>query len=213
MGRMLPMTLVGRQAECEAVDRLLTDVREGQSRVVVLRGDAGVGKTALIAYLAEQADGFRILRAVGVESEMELAYSGLQQLCGPMLDLLDRLPPPQQDALETVFGLGAGPAPDRFFVELATLSLLAEAAEQRPIVCIVDDAQRLDQASSQVLGFVARRLFAERVALVCAERSGIGDSALAGLPELPIPARTQHVCVRGRQPNRLYRPIWNMCVQ
>jgi DNA-binding CsgD family transcriptional regulator len=143
-----------------------------------------MGKTALLGYLTEHAEGFRIANAIGVESEMELAYSGLQQLCAPMLDHLDGLPVPQRDALETVFGLGKGPPPDRFLVGLATLTLFAEVAEQEPLVCIVEDAQWLDQASAQILSFVARRLLAERVALVFAARTGIGDGVLAGLPEL-----------------------------
>jgi DNA-binding CsgD family transcriptional regulator len=154
----------------------------------VLRGEAGSGKTALLGYLTEHAEGFRISRSVGVESEMELAYSGLHQLCGPMLGLLERLPPAQHDALATVFGVGEGPAPGRFLVGIATLSLFAETAEQQPLVCIVDDAQWLDQASAQILGFVARRLFAERVALVSAARTGMGDGVLAGLPELTVGA-------------------------
>ena len=126
------------------------------------------------------------LRAVGVESEMELAYNGLHQLCAPMLDRLERLPPPQRTALATVFGLSDGPAPDRFLVGLATLTLFADVAEQEPLVCIVDDAQWLDQVSAQILAFVARRLLAERVAIVCAARTGIGDEILAGLPELSV---------------------------
>ena len=180
------MQLLGRQAECEELDRLLSEVRAGQSHVVVLRGEAGVGKTELLAYLAERAEGFRIARAVGIESEMELAYSGLHQLCLPMLDLLERLPAGQHDALTTVFGLGDGPPPDRFLVGVATLSLFAERADRRPLACIIDDAQWLDQASAQVFGFVARRLLAERVALVGAARTVIGDGVLAGLPELSV---------------------------
>jgi DNA-binding CsgD family transcriptional regulator len=172
--------------ECKALDRLLADVRAGQSRAVVLRGEAGAGKTALLGYLTEHAEGFRIANAIGVESEMELAHSGIHQLCGPLLELLERLPQPQHDALATVFGVGEGPPPDRFLVGLATLSLFAEAAEEQPLVCIVEDAQWLDQASAQILGFVARRLLAERVALIAAARTGIGDDVLAGLPELSI---------------------------
>ena len=145
-----------------------------------------MGKTALLAYLTEHAEGFRIARAVGVESEMELAYSGLHQLCGPMLDHLERLPPAQHDALATVFGVGEGAPPRRFLVGIAALSLFSEAAEQQPLVCIVDDAQWLDQASAQILGFVARRLLAERVALVGAVRRGIGDNILSGVPELRV---------------------------
>jgi hypothetical protein len=179
-------TLLGRRSECEALDRLLTDVVSGTSRVMVLRGDAGVGKSELLGYLSKKVAGWRVATAVGVESEMELAYSGLHQLCGPLLDHLDRLPVPQREALATVFGLGVGPPPDRFLVGLATLSLLADAAEQQPLVCIVDDAQWLDQASAQILAFVGRRLLAERVALVCSARTGSGDEVLAGLPELSI---------------------------
>jgi DNA-binding CsgD family transcriptional regulator len=168
------------------LDRLLADVRAGQSGAVVLRGEAGVGKTALLGYLTERAEGFRVANAVGVESEMELPYSGLHQLCGPMFDLIDRLPPAQHDALATVFGVGEGPPPGRFLVGIAALSLLAEAAEQQPLVCIVEDAHWLDQASGQVLGFVARRLLAEPVAVVAAARTGIGDDVLGGLPELLV---------------------------
>jgi DNA-binding CsgD family transcriptional regulator len=180
------MKLLGRRAECEELDGLLTDALAGHSRVTVLRGDAGVGKTALLGYLSDRVDDWYVATAAGVESEMELAYSGLHQLCAPMLDRLDRLPAPQRDALATVFGLSRGPAPDRFLVGLATLTLFAEIAEQQPLVCVVDDAQWLDQASAQLLGFVGRRLLAERIALVCAARTGIGDDVLAGLPELPI---------------------------
>jgi DNA-binding CsgD family transcriptional regulator len=180
------MRLLGRQAECEALDQLLTDIRAGRSRVVVLRGEAGMGKSALLGYLTEHAEGCRTATAVGVESEMELAYSGLHQLCGSMLDHLERLPVPQRDALATVFGLGEGPPPDRFLVGLATLTLFAEVAERQPLVCIVDDAQWLDQASAQIFSFVARRLLAEQVALVFAARTGIADGVLAGLPELLV---------------------------
>jgi DNA-binding CsgD family transcriptional regulator len=152
----------------------------------VVRGEAGVGKSALLNYLSGKVDGWHVARAAGVESEMELAYSGLHQLCAPMLDHLERLPVPQREALATVFGRSSGPAPDRFLVGLATLSLFAEIAERQPLVCIVDDAQWLDEASAQILGFVSRRLLAERVAVVCAARSGTGDDVLAGLPELRI---------------------------
>jgi DNA-binding CsgD family transcriptional regulator len=179
-------SLVDRRDECEALDRLIADVRTGTSRSVVLRGEAGVGKSALLGYLSDRVAGWHRVTAVGVESEMELAYSGLHQICARMLNRLDRLPAPQREALETVFGVSVGPAPERFLVGLATLTLFADVAEEQPLVCIVDDAQWLDQASAQVLGFVARRLFAERVAIVCAARTGIGDDVLAGLPELSI---------------------------
>jgi DNA-binding CsgD family transcriptional regulator len=164
----------------------LGDALAGQSRVTVLRGEAGVGKSALLAYLSDRVAGWHVARAVGVESEMELAYAGLHQLCAPMLDQLGRLPVPQRDALATVFGRSAGAAPGRFLVGLATLTLFAEVAEQRPLVCLVDDAQWLDHASAQILGFVARRLLAERIAVVCAARTGAGDDVLAGLPELSV---------------------------
>jgi DNA-binding CsgD family transcriptional regulator len=164
----------------------VADVLAGRSRVTVLRGEAGVGKSALLAYLSDRVAGWRVARAAGVESEMELAYAGLHQLCAHLLDRLDRLPVPQRDALAVVFGRRVGPAPDRFLVGLATLTLLAEVAEEQPLICIVEDAQWLDQASAQVLGFVARRLEAERIALVGAARTGAGDDVLAGLPELPI---------------------------
>ena len=178
--------LLGRRDECAALDRLVADVLASSSRVLVLRGEAGVGKSALLGYLSGRITGWHVASAVGVESEMELAYSGLHQLCAPLLDHLDELPVPQRDALATVFGLSTGPAPDRFLVGLATLTLVAQAAEQHPLACIVDDAQWLDSASAQMLAFVARRLLAERVALVCAARTGIGDGVLAGLPALEI---------------------------
>jgi len=164
----------------------VADVVSGTSGVAVLRGDAGVGKSELLGYLSHRVTGWRVATAVGVESEMELAYSGLHQLCAPMLDHLGRLPVPQREALTTVFGLGVGATPDRFLVGLATLSLLADAAERQPLLCIVDDGQWLDQASAQILAFVGRRLLAERIALVCAARTGVGDHVFTGLPELFI---------------------------
>jgi hypothetical protein len=144
----------------------MESVRAGQSRVLVLRGEAGVGKTALLDYLLERASGCRIARAAGVESEMELTFAGLQQLCAPMLDRLRRLPGPQGDALATAFGLRGGDAPDPFLVGLAVLSLMSDVAEERPLVCLVDDAQWLDRGSAQALAFVMRRLAAESVAVV-----------------------------------------------
>ena len=145
-------------------------------------GEAGVGKTALLDYLAANASGCRIARTAGVQSEMELAFAALHQLCAPMLDSLQRLPPPQRDAVRTAFGMSSGPAPDRFLVGLGVLSLLSEVAEEQPLVCLVDDEQWLDRASAQVLGFVARRLVAESVGMVFAVR--IPSSELAGLAEL-----------------------------
>jgi DNA-binding CsgD family transcriptional regulator len=165
---------------------MLTEVRAGQSSVLVLRGEAGVGKTALLEYVAERASGFRVARAAGVESEMELAFAGLQQLCAPMLDRLERLPGPQREALRLVFGLSEGTAPDRFLVGLAVLSLLSEVVEEGPLVCLVDDAQWLDRESAQTLEFVARRLLAEPVALVFAVRQAVHGQPLAELPELLV---------------------------
>jgi DNA-binding CsgD family transcriptional regulator len=185
-GRVQPLRLLGRRSERETLDRIVTDALAGQSRVIVVRGEAGIGKSALLGHLLEKVAGWHVATALGVESEMELAYSGLHQLCGPMLDHLDRLPTPQREALATVFGQSSGPAPDRFLVGLAALTLFAEIAEEQPLVCIIDDAQWLDRASAQILGFVARRLLAERIALVCATRSDLGDQALAGLPELSV---------------------------
>jgi DNA-binding CsgD family transcriptional regulator len=176
--------LTGRHAECDMLDRLVAAVRAGDSRTLVVRGEPGVGKTALLEYLAGQASGCRVAHAAGVESEMELVYAGLHQLLTPMLDRLERLPAPQANALRTAFGLSPGSAPDRFLVGLAALSLLAEVAEEHPLVCLVDDAQWLDQASAQIFGFVARRLAAESVGLVFAARAQ-GDD-LAGLPELEV---------------------------
>ena len=142
---------------------------------MALRGEAGIGKTALLQYLVEFASGLKVVRAVGVESEMELSYASLHQLCAPLLDQLERLPGPQRDALRIVFGLSAGPAPDRFLVGLAVLSLVSEVAEKHPLLCIVDDAQWLDRTSALTLAFVARRLLAEPVGL-CSRRGSLGRS-------------------------------------
>ena len=152
--------------------------------MLVVCGEAGVGKTALVESAIGSASGFRVVRAVGVESEMELAFAALQQLCAPMLDRLDRLPAPQRDALGVAFGLTAGNPPDRFLVGLAVLSLLAEVAEEQPLLCVVDDAQWLDRSSAQALVFVARRLLAESVALLLVTREA-GDE-LDGLPRLVV---------------------------
>ena len=176
--------LHGRRDEREALGRLLAAVRGGQSRVLVVSGEPGVGKTALVGYAINSASGFRVLRAVGVESEMELAFAALHQLCAPLMDRLDRLPAPQRDALGVAFGLRAGDAPDRFLVGLAVLSLLADAAEERPLVCVVDDAQWLDRASAQALVFVARRMLAESVALVLVTREP--SEEVEGLPRLIV---------------------------
>ncbi|HET8754647.1 MAG TPA: AAA family ATPase [Solirubrobacteraceae bacterium] len=178
--------LLNRDSEREALERLVAGVRAGQSRVLVLRGEAGVGKTALLRHLSAAATGCRIARAAGVESESELAFAGLHALCAPMLGHLADLPDPQREALSTAFGLNAGPQPDRFLVGLAVLSLLAAAAEEQPLLCIVDDAQWLDRVSAQTLGFVARRLLAERVGLVFSLRDSGDAHMLEGLPELAI---------------------------
>ncbi|HYY85355.1 MAG TPA: AAA family ATPase, partial [Beijerinckiaceae bacterium] len=184
-GRRLSV-LLGRADERELLDRLLENVRAGQSAVLVVRGEAGVGKTALLHYCARQASGFRVARIAGVESEMELPFAGLHQLCAPVLGRLGALPEPQQVALGVALGLSSGPAPDRFLVGLAALGLLAEVAAERPLLCLVDDAQWLDGASGQVLGFVARRLLAESVAIVFGLRDPTRGRELSGLPELRL---------------------------
>ncbi|MET8545921.1 ATP-binding protein [Kitasatospora sp. NPDC004799] len=202
--------LRGRRSECGALDQVVAGAREGRGQVLVLRGEPGVGKSALAEYLVERADGCRVLRAVGAEAEMELPFAGLHQLCVPLLGRLDRIPGPQRDALSVAFGLSAGSAgsaghagsagsagsgssaggaPDRFLVGLAVLSLLAEAAEERPLVCVVDDAHWLDRVSAQTLAFVARRLLAERVALVFAARTTAPDAGgdpFGGLPGIAV---------------------------
>jgi DNA-binding CsgD family transcriptional regulator len=162
---------------------MLAQGRGGQSPVVVLRGQAGIGKTALLRYAARQAAGFRIVEVVGVQAEMELAFAGVHQLCAPMLAHLGALPEPQRDALRVALGVSAGDRPDRFLVALAVLSLLSEVAAERPLLCVLDDAQWLDAASGQVLGCVARRLLAESVVMVFGVREPIAGHALDGLPE------------------------------
>src|SRR5499425_508510 len=176
--------LVDRQRERAALDGLVQDLRSGRGWALVVRGEAGVGKSALLEYAAGAAADMRVARAAGVESEMELAFAGVHQLCAPMLDRLERLPGPQRDALSVAFGLRAGQAPDRFLVGLAALNLLSEVAEKQPLLCVIDDAQWLDRASVQALGFVARRLLAEPVALVVATREPIEE--FTRLPELLV---------------------------
>src|SRR5689334_15740974 len=178
--------LLDRDREREVLDRLVAETRAGQGRVLVLRGEAGIGKTALLGYLSAAAEGCRIARIAGVESEMELAFAGLHALCAPLLGRLGHLPVPQRDALNTAFGLDAGAPPDRFMVGLAVLNLLADAAEEQPLLCIIDDAQWLDRVSAQTLAFVARRLLAEQVGLVFALRESGDDHELEGLPEVVI---------------------------
>jgi len=177
--------LRGRADECETLRGLISTVRSGSCQVLVLRGEAGVGKTALLEYAAELASGFRCVQVAGVQSDMELAFAGLQQLCAPLMDHVDELPEPQREALNVAFGRGVGETPDRFLVGLAVLSLMAAASHEKPLLCIVDDAQWLDQVSVQTLGFVARRLLAEPVALVFAVRDG-GAEVLVGLPEMVV---------------------------
>jgi DNA-binding CsgD family transcriptional regulator len=176
--------LKGRRRERDVLERLIEAVRSGGSRALVVHGEPGAGKTALLEYLVERASGCRTARAGGVQSEMEVAFSGLNQLLVPMLDRVERLPVPQRDALQTAFGVTPGPAPDRLFVGLAVLGLLSEVAEERPLICVVDDEQWLDRASAQVLAFVARRLGTEAVGMVFATR-GLSPE-LAGLAELAI---------------------------
>jgi hypothetical protein len=181
--------LLGRTGERMLLDQLVVGAREGRSGVLVVRGEAGIGKTALLEYLAGESGVSRVVRVAGVESEMELAYAGLHQFWGGMTGALERLPGPQREALEVAFGLRGGEAPDRFLVGLAVLGLLSEAGDEEPQVCLVDDAQWLDEVSAQTLAFVGRRLQAERVALVFAVRDG-GDQGgvgiLAGLPGLIV---------------------------
>ena len=198
--------LADRNRERDVLDRLLDAVRSGESRTLVIHGEPGVGKSALLGYLVEQADGCRVARATGVQSETGLAFAGLHQLCTPMLDHVGQLPDPQRDALRTAFGLRTGPPPDRFLVGLAVLGLLSQVAAGRPLICVVDDEQWLDQASAQALGFAARRLTSDPVGLVFATRppgpaepgpAEAGPSAsgpeLAGLPELTVTGlRAEH---------------------
>src|SRR4051794_10414739 len=181
-----PPAFLGRSGERDVLDRLLETARGGQSAVLLIRGEAGIGKTALVRYAARRAAGFRVAQIAGVEAEMELPFAGLHHLCAPMLAQLDALPDPQQNALRVSFGLSSGDAPDRFLVALAALTLFAEVAEERPLLCLVDDAQWLDAATSQVLGFVARRLLAESVAIVLTVRKPSHERELADLPELSL---------------------------
>jgi len=176
--------LLGRRGECEVLDQLLSAVREGGSAVLVLCGELGIGKTALLEYAVERASGFGILRAAGVQSEMELPFAALHQLCAPMLDRLERLPEPQRHALGTAFGLVSGDPADRFFTGLAVLTLLSEAASDEPLLCVIDDAQWLDEASGNALELVARRLGAESVGMLCARRES--SERFSGLPELVV---------------------------
>ncbi|GAB3046651.1 LuxR family transcriptional regulator [Intrasporangium mesophilum] len=175
---------LGRSPERRELDVALDRVRGGESAALVIRGEAGIGKTALLRYCATRADGLAVREVAGVESELHLPFAALQQLCGPMLDSLASLPPPQSDALRVAFGLTTGTPPDRFIVGLGVLGLLADGAVEQPLLCLVDDAQWLDEASAQVLGFVARRLRAESVFLLFTVREPVDEPVLAGIPEL-----------------------------
>ena len=181
-----PARLRGRRREQEQLCRLVTGIRSGRSGALLVRGETGIGKTALLEYLVEQASGCTVARATGVQADMELPFAGLQQMFGSMLGSLGTLPDPQRDAVQVAFGLRSGPAPDRYAVGLAVLGLLAEAVEEGPVVCIVDDAQWLDHASAQTLAFVARRLLEESVAMVFAVRDPSEDETFASLPELVV---------------------------
>jgi len=198
------MILRDRQHERSVMDGLLRGVRAGQGGVLVVRGEAGIGKTALLDYAIESAPDLGMLRAVGVESEAELAFAVLHQLCAPLLDRLDQLPGPQRDALQTTFGLSAGPAPARFLVALAVLCLISKAAEKRPLLCVVDDAHWLDRASAQTLAFVARRLLAEPVVMLFATREpGPELQRLSELEVKGLPAAAARELLRSVVPGRL----------
>jgi DNA-binding CsgD family transcriptional regulator len=197
---------VGRTSERDVLDGLLARVRAGESEVLVIRGEAGVGKTALLRYAARQASGFRVAELAGVEAEMELPFAGAHQLCATMLDRLDAVPAPQREAASVALGLTAGEVPDRFLVGLAVLGLLAAVAESRPLLCLVDDAQWLDAASSQILGLVARRVRAESVAIVVALREPAAANDFDGLSELRLeglPEQDARALLRGAVPGRL----------
>ena len=184
MATTLTSGFLGRASEREALDRLLANVRGGQSALLVIRGEAGIGKTAMLRYAADHASGFRVMQVTGAQAEMELPFAGIQQLCASVLDQLDALPQPQRDALNVALGLASGDVPERFLVGLAVLGLLSAAAEERPLLCVVEDAQWLDAASGMILGFVARRLLAESVAMVVAVREPNSRPDFDGLPEL-----------------------------
>jgi hypothetical protein len=185
-GGSLPDGLRGRVKERAVLDRLVADVRSGHGRALLIRGEAGVGKSALLDYVVMRSTGCRVARAAGVESEIEVPFAGLHQLCAPMLDLRDRLPVPQREALAVAFGYSAGRPLDRFLVGLAALSLLATVSQDRPLVCVVDDAQWLDQVSAQTLTFISRRLSAARIGVVFSVREPATGQAWRGLPELAV---------------------------
>jgi len=201
-----PKALVDRRAECARLDQLVADARNGASAAIVVRGEPGAGKTSLLDYLLLHATGCRVVRAAGVESEMELPFAALHQLCSPFLNGVSRLAAPQRDALATAFGLRSASPPDRFLVGIAVLSLLSDAAEAQPVVCLVDDAHWLDRASAQVLGFVARRLAAESVAIIFAVRVSEEMPDLIGLPEItlgPLPDSDARTLLESAIPGKL----------
>jgi len=175
-----------RRVECASLDRTLGEVRSGRGQSLLIRGEAGVGKSALLDYLVRRSDDCRVARAAGVESEMELPFAGLHQLCAPMLDRRDRLPGPQSEALAVAFGHRSGSPPDRFLIGVAVLSLLSAVSEDQPLLCVIDDGQWLDQVSVQTLTFVSRRLFAERIGVVFSVREPAAEPAWQGLPELTV---------------------------
>jgi len=202
--------LLNRETERAALDSLLEDVRSGRGWALVVRGEAGVGKSALLDYAIRAAAGMRVAQAVGMESEMELAFASVHQLCAPLLDRLEGLPAPQRDALGVAFGLREGAAPDRFMVGLAVLTLLAEEAEDRPLLCVVDDAQWLDRASAQVLAFAARRLLAEPVGLIFAAREpGEQFGGLAELEVRGLPDQDARTLLRSVVRFRLDEQVWD----
>ena len=186
MPRLRGLGFLGRAHERERFDAMLAQACDGHSAVLVVRGEAGIGKTALLRYAARQASGLRIAEIDGIQAEMELPFAGIDRLCAPMLESLEVLAAPQQNALRVAFGLATGDAPDRFLVALAVLNLLSATAEQRPLLCLVDDAQWLDAVSLEALGFVARRLVAEPMAMIFSLRASATTRALDGLPQLLV---------------------------
>ncbi|MET0700347.1 MAG: AAA family ATPase [Mycobacterium sp.] len=178
--------LIGRQGEQRLLGELVDGVRHGRSGVVVVRGEPGIGKTALLGDVATRHRDFRVIRINGAETEMELAYSGVQQLCDPLMEFSSRIPSPQRTALEVALGLRSGPVPDRLLVGLAVLTLVSEAGNDHAMMCLIDDAQWVDDASLKVLAIVARRLVADRVAMIFAARDREGAQVLPGFPELRL---------------------------
>src|ERR1700734_599279 len=203
---MAGAALVGRGPECATLDRLLGEIRAGASRSLVVRGDPGIGKSALLDYAAAAAAGARVIRGTGVESEMEIAFAALQQACAPLLKHLDQLPAPRADALRVAFGLSRADPPDRFLVGLGVLGLAAEEAAAQPLLFIVDDAQWIDQTSLQALAVMARRLYGESVGVIFAGRSEAVRVELTGLPELTLPGLAEpdaRALLAGLVPGRL----------